>query len=148
MMNYRISLNFTKDFIMNKLLPYLFAGLLVTSAYPAIAATQSDNLDDASDLGTADTPQHKAQKKRTDKGEVGVNTGATEMDEASDLGTVDTPQHKKQMERTHNKGTSKNTSTKPKNKVMRNKEMNEGTTQGNKLQPTDTQNGTPAPTNP
>jgi hypothetical protein len=31
---------------------------------------------------------------------------------------------------------------------MRNKEMNEGTTQGNKLQPTDTQNGTPAPTNP
>lgn len=70
------------------------------------------------------------------------------MDEASDLGTVDTPQHKKQMERTHNKGTSKNTSTKPKNKVMRNKEMNEGTTQGNKLQPTDTQNGTPAPTNP
>jgi hypothetical protein len=133
---------------MNKILSYLLVGVLVTGAYPVIAATQNDNMDDASDLGTSDTPQHKAQKMRTDKGEIGVNTGATDMDEASDLGTVDTPQHQKQMERTHNKGTSKNTNSKSKNKIMRNKEMNEGTTQGNKLQPTDTQNGTPAPVNP
>lgn len=134
---------------MNKLLSYLFAGLLVCSAYPVLAATQADNKDDASNLGTAETPQHKMQENRTDKGPVGANNGATEMDDASNLGNADSPQHKKQMERSNKNGATQHTHRHHhKNKVMQNKEMNEGTTQGNKVQPTDTTNGTPAPTTP
>lgn len=132
---------------MNKLLSYLFAGLLAMNAYPVLAATQTDNSDDASNLGTSASPQHKAQENRTDKGPTGVNNGATDSD-ASNLGNADSPQHKKQVERS-NKGSSQNTHTHHhKNKVMKNKEANEGTTQGNKVQPTDTYNGTPAPTTP
>ena len=132
---------------MNKLLTYLFVGLLAMNAYPVLAATQTDNTDDASNLGTSDSPQHKAQENRTDKGPTGVNNGATDSD-ASNLGNADSPQHKKQVERS-NKGSSQNTHTHHhKNKVMKNKETNEGTTQGNKVQPTDTYNGTPVPTTP
>lgn len=132
---------------MNKLLSYFLAGMLACSAYSAIAATQTDNTDDASNLGTSGSPQHKAQENRTDKGPTGVNNGATDSD-ASNLGNADSPQHKKQVERS-NKGSSQtHTKHHHKNKVMKNKEMNEGTTQGNKVQPTDTYNGTPAPTTP
>ena len=132
---------------MNKLFSYLFASLLAMNAYPVLAATQTDNTDDASSLGTSDSPQHKAQERRTDKGDIGTNNGATDND-ASNLGNADSPQHKKQVERS-NKGSSQNTHTHHhKNKVMKNKEANEGTTQGNKVQPTDTYNGTPAPTTP
>lgn len=132
---------------MNKILAYIFIAL-ITCAHSVIAATQSDNKDDASNLGTAETPQHKKQEMRTDKGPVGANNGATEMDDASNLGTADTPQHKKQMERSYKNGATQNTHRHNKNKVMKNKEMNEGTTQGNKVQPTDTDNGTPMPVSP
>jgi hypothetical protein len=133
---------------MNKLLSYLLAGLLACSAYPVLAATQTDNKDDASNLGTSDTPQHKAQERRTDKGPTGVNNGATDTDDASNLGNADSPQHKKQIERSNKNGATQNTHRHHKNKVQKNKEANEGTTQGNKVQPTDTDNGTPAPTTP
>jgi hypothetical protein len=133
---------------MNKLLSTLLAGLLACGTYSAIAATQPDNSDDGSNIGTADSPQHKAQERRTDKGAVGANNGATDMDEASDLGNADSPQHKKQIERSNKNGATQNTHRHHKNKVQKNKEMNEGTTQGNKVQPTDTDNGTPAPTTP
>lgn len=132
---------------MNKLLSYLLTGALILSTYAALAATQPDNKDDASSLGTAETPQHKAQESRTDKGPTGANNGATDSD-ASNLGTADTPQHKKQMHRTHKSGATQNPKHHHRNKVQQNKEENEGTTQGNKVQPTDTDNGTPAPTTP
>ncbi len=133
---------------MNKLLSYLFAGMLACSAYSAVAATQTDNTDDASKLGTSETPQHKAQENRTDKGAVGANSGATDMDDASNLGNADSPQHKKQMERSNKNSATQHHRRHHKNKVQTNKEMNEGTTQGNKVQPTDTDSGTPAPTTP
>jgi len=132
---------------MNKLFSYLFAGLLAMNAYPVLAATQTDNTDDASSLGTSDSPQHKAQERRTDKGDIGANNGATDND-ASNLGNADSPQHKKQIERSNKNSATQNTHRHHKNKVMKNKEANEGTTQGNKVQPTDTYNGTPAPTTP
>lgn len=132
---------------MNKLLSYLLTSALTLSAYSAIAATQPDNKDDASNLGTADSPQHKAQEYRTDKGPTGANNGATESD-ASDLGNADNPQHKKQMERSHKNGPTQSHKRHHRNKVQQNKEENEGTTKGNKVQPTDTDNGTPAPTTP
>lgn len=132
---------------MTKLLSYLFACALTFNAYSALAATQPDNKDDASNIGTSDSPQHKAQESRTDKGPTGANNGATDSD-ASNLGTADTPQHKKQMSRSNKNGATQTHKHHHKNKVMKNKEMNEGTTQGNKVQPTDTDNGTPAPTSP
>ncbi len=92
---------------MNKLLSYLFAGLLAVNVSFVIAATQPDNKDDGSNLGTADTPQHKAQERRTDKGLVGANNGAIDMDAAS-LGNADSPQHKKQIERSNKNGATQN----------------------------------------
>ncbi|MBA3697224.1 MAG: hypothetical protein H0W85_10850 [Methylotenera sp.] len=133
---------------MNKLLSLLCAGALALNAYSALAATQTDNKDDASNLGTSESPQHKAQEMRTDKGPTGTNNGATDMDDASNLGNADSPQHKKQMERSNKNGATQNTHRHHKNKVQRNKEMNEGTTKGNKVQPNDIDNGTPAPTTP
>ena len=46
---------------MNKLISCLFAASLGLVSYSALAATNSDNKDDASTLGTSDTPQVKNQ---------------------------------------------------------------------------------------
>jgi hypothetical protein len=130
-------------FNMNKLLLSLIAAAITANTYVAIAATQDDNTDDASNLGTADSPQIKKQIDRTDKGATGVNQGATDVDDASKLGSSESPQVKKQQDRT-NKGVSEPVQKNTKNKVLRSKDANHGTTKGNKVQPTDPESAAPA----
>ena len=53
---------------MNKTLINILATVFLSSSISAIAATTPDtNKDDASNLGTSDTPQIKQQQKRMDK---------------------------------------------------------------------------------
>lgn len=53
---------------MNKTLINILATVFLTSSISALAATTPDtNKDDASNLGTSDTPQIKQQQKRMDK---------------------------------------------------------------------------------
>lgn len=51
---------------MNKLLSCLLALSFGLTSYASIAATTTDNKDDASALGTSDTPQIKNQDQTTD----------------------------------------------------------------------------------
>ncbi|MBC7697456.1 MAG: hypothetical protein H7Z70_03720 [Bacteroidia bacterium] len=51
---------------MNKLLSGLLAVGLGLTSYASIAATTTENKDDASALGTSDTPQIKSQDQTTD----------------------------------------------------------------------------------
>lgn len=95
---------------MNKLISTIFAASLTLSTFSVYAATTPDNTDDASSIGTAESPQHKLQDKRTDKGP-SENT---------------TQKHHK------------------KNKVMKEKETNGGTTKGNQIQPTEPEGAAPA----
>lgn len=126
---------------MNKLLKQLLTIALALNTYAAFAATTPENSDDGSAIGTAESPQVKDQAKRTDKGSVGVNQGATESD-ASNLGNADTPQHKKQMKRTNkNKGAA--TKHQHKNEVQRANDANHGTTDGNKIQPSEPEQAVP-----
>jgi len=118
---------------MNTLLKSLLAATLALNTYAVVAATQPDNADDASSLGTSSSPQVQKQSDRTDKGATDVNQGATESD-ASNLGNAETPQIKKQNERA-NKGASERPEPNRKNKVLRSKDDNHGTTKGNKVQP-------------
>jgi hypothetical protein len=127
---------------MNKLLLSLIAAAMAANTYAVIAATDTDNVDDASKLGTSDSPQIKKQMDRTDKGATGVNQGATDMDDASKLGTEDTPEIKEQMDRT-DKGVSEPVKKNTKNKVLRKKHDNHGTTKGNKVQPTQPESAAP-----
>lgn len=129
---------------MNKLISALFATVLTVSAFSVTAATTPENTDDASDLGTADSPQIQQQQNRTDKGATGVNQGATE-DDASNLGNADSPQHVEQNKRT-DKGPAQDLKARNanKNKVLKAKEENHGTTKGNKVQPTSPEAAAPA----
>ena len=52
---------------MNKTITSAFLTALLLSAFSATAATTPENTDDASALGTSDTPQIKQQDKRIDK---------------------------------------------------------------------------------
>lgn len=52
---------------MNKTITSAFLTALVVSAFSANAATKPENTDDASALGTSDTPQIKQQDLRIDK---------------------------------------------------------------------------------
>lgn len=131
---------------MNKLLLSLIAATMAANTYVAIAATTPDNKDDASNLGTADSPQIQKQMDRTDKGATGVNQGATDMDDSSKLGTSESPQVKKQQDRT-NKGASEPVKKNTSNKVLRTKDANHGTTKGNKVQPAEPETAAPASTN-
>ena len=125
---------------MNKLLIALLFSAATVSAY---AATTDENQDDASALGTADNPQVQRQQNRTDKGAVGVHQDGVQ-DDASKLGTAETPQVKAQNKRT-NKGSSERPSKhKAKNKVMKEKEENAGTSKGNPIQPTEPEAAPPA----
>jgi hypothetical protein len=125
---------------MNKL---LIALLFSAATVSANAATTDENQDDASALGTADNPQVQRQQNRTDKGAVGVHQDGVE-DDASKLGTAETPQVKAQNKRT-NKGPSERPSKhKAKNKVMKEKEENAGTSKGNPIQPTEPEAAPPA----
>ena len=116
----------------------LLAASLVLSSYTVNAATSTD---DASGLGTSSSPQVERQSNRTDKGAVGVNQGATDSD-ASNLGNAETPQIKKQMERS-NKELSERVKPNRKNEVLKNLDDNHGTTNGNKVQPTEPEQATP-----
>ncbi|PPC93625.1 MAG: hypothetical protein CTY33_07420 [Methylotenera sp.] len=128
---------------MNKLLLSLIAAAMAANTYVAIAATTTENTDDASKLGTSDSPQIKKQMDRTDKGPTGVNQGATDHHDASKLGTEDTPEIKEQMDRT-NKGPSEPVKKNTKNKVLKEKHQNHGTTKGNPVQPTEPESAPPA----
>jgi len=127
---------------MNKLLNHLLAVALTLSTSAVYAATTPENTDDASNLGTSESSQVQKQTNRTDKGDFGVNQGATDSD-ASNLGNADTPQIKKQMENT-NKGASEQVSPNNKNKVVRKKTQDHGTTKGNKVQPSEPEQAAPA----
>ncbi len=52
---------------MNKFLQSTLTAAFLCSVFSVSAATQPDNKDDASDLGTSDTPQIKEQMKNTNK---------------------------------------------------------------------------------
>ena len=129
---------------MNKLISHLFAAALTFSTFSVYAATTPDNTDDGSNIGTSESPQHKQQNYRTDKGSTETSTGAVK-DDGSNIGTADSPQHVKQNKRT-NKGESQNPSERhvKKNKVLQEKDNNKGTTKGNQIQPTDPDNAAPA----
>ncbi len=129
---------------MNKLISTIFAASLTLSTFSVYAATTPDNTDDASSIGTAESPQHKLQDKRTDKGPTEVNSDSLKND-GGNLGNSETPQHVEQNKRT-DKGPSENTTQKhhKKNKVMKEKETNGGTTKGNQIQPTEPEGAAPA----
>jgi hypothetical protein len=135
-----------EELTMNKLLLSLIAAAMAANTYVAFAATDTDNVDDASKLGTSDSPQIKKQMDRTDKGATGVNQGATDHDDASKLGTEDTPEIKEQMDRT-NKGASQPVKKNTKNKVLRKKHQDHGTTKGNPVQPTEPESAPPTTNN-
>jgi hypothetical protein len=126
-----------------KLLLSLIAAAIAANTYVAIAATTPENTDDASNLGTAESPQIQKQMDRTDKGATGVNQGATDVDDASKLGTTESPQVKKQQSRT-DKGASEPVKKNTKNKVLRSKDANHGTSKGNPVQPTEPESAPPA----
>jgi len=121
------------------LLAMLFTAVSITSH----AATNENNKDDGSTLGTSESPQVQKQQDRTDKGATGVHQEGVE-DDASNLGNTDSPQVKKQQKRT-DKGVSQKTDKhKSKNKLMQKKDQNAGTTQGNPIQPTEPESAPPA----
>lgn len=129
---------------MNKLISSIFAATLTLGTLSVYAATNADNADDASSLGTADSPQHKQQEMRTDKGPTEMNTGSLK-DDASNLGNSETPQLKEQNKRT-DKGPAQHVK-KPhakKSKLMKTKEENAGTTKGNPIQPDQPEDAAPA----
>lgn len=129
---------------MNKLIATLFAAALTISAFSVTAATTTENTDDASNLGTANSPQHKLQENRTDKGSTDVNQGATDSD-ASSLGNADSPQHVEQNKRT-DKGPAQDLKARhaKKNTVLKAKDENHGTTKGNQIQPAEPETAAPA----
>lgn len=130
---------------MNKITSSIIAAAFALSTFSVYAATTPENTDDASNLGTAETPQKQQQEMRTDKGTTEMSTGATDSD-ASNLGTAETPQVKKQNMRT-DKGPSENATQRPhakKSKLMKTKEENAGTTKGNKVQPNEPESAAPA----
>ncbi|HYN54278.1 MAG TPA: hypothetical protein VES38_06205 [Methylotenera sp.] len=129
---------------MNELISNLFAATLTFSAFSVYAATTPDNIDDGSNIGTSESPQHKQQSNRTDKGPTEMSTDAVK-DDGSNLGTAESPQHVKQNKRT-DKGAVQNPSERhvEKNKVMQEKDNNKGTTKGNQIQPTEPENAAPA----
>lgn len=125
---------------MNKLFLALLLGSISMTTY---AATTPENKDDGSAIGTSESPQVQKQQNRTDKGATGVHQeGVT--DDASNLGTSESPQVVKQTNRT-NKGASERPAKRDyKNKVMKQKEENAGTTKGNPVQPTEPEQASPA----
>lgn len=132
---------------MNKILKALLAASLIFSTYAAYAATTEENTDDGSAIGTSDSPQHKRQESRTDKGPTGVHQDS-HNDDATNLGTADSPQHVEQNKRTNKGNTEAIKSRKhSKNKVLRTKEENAGTTKGNPVQPTEPEYAPPTTTN-
>ncbi|MES2501920.1 MAG: hypothetical protein V4545_04885 [Pseudomonadota bacterium] len=129
---------------MNKLISALFATVLTIGSASAFAATSPDNKDDASTLGTSESPQVKQQQNRTDKGASEVYQTAP-SDNSSNLGNSNSPQVVDQSERT-DKGPAQDLKARnaDKNKVLKAKEDNHGTTKGNQIQPTQPESAAPA----
>jgi len=129
---------------MNKLISALFATVLTIGSASAFAATGTDNKDDASALGTAESPQVERQQNRTDKGPTDVYQTAP-SDNSSNLGNIDSPQVVEQNKRT-DKGPAQDLKARnaDKNKVLKSKAENHGTTKGNKIQPTEPDSAAPA----
>ena len=125
---------------MNKL---LIALLLSAASISSYAATNEAGRDDASNLGTAETPQVERQQSRTDKGATGVNQEGVK-DDASNLGNADSPQVERQQSRTDKGVSERPTKKHRKNKVMQKKEENAGTTKGNPVQPSSPEAAPPA----
>ena len=125
---------------MNKLLIALLFSAASISPY---AATNDENKDDASNLGTSESPQVQRQQNRTDKGATDVHQEGVK-DDASNLGNTDSPQVKKQQSRTDKDVAERPTKKQPKNKVLKKKEENAGTTKGNPVQPTEPESAPPA----
>jgi hypothetical protein len=125
---------------MNKLLIALLFSVASMSPY---AATNNENNDDGSAIGTSESPQVQKQQNRTDKGATGVHQNGV-PDDASTLGTSESPQVVNQNKRT-DKGVSERPHTnKSKNKVTQKKHENAGTTKGNPAQPSNPEAAPPA----
>ena len=129
---------------MNTLISTLFASVLTVGSVSAFAATSTDNTDDASTLGTAESPQVQRQQNRTDKGPTDVYQNAP-SDDSSNLGNADSPQVVEQSKRT-DKGPAQDLKARnaKKNKVLKTKEENHGTTKGNQIQPAQPETAAPA----
>jgi len=52
---------------MNQFIASIFAAAVAFSTFSAISATTTENADDASNIGTSETPQIKQQDRRVDK---------------------------------------------------------------------------------
>lgn len=126
---------------MNKLLLALFISTISISSYGA--TNENNNKDDGSALGTSESPQLQRQQNRTDKGATGVHQDGVK-DDASALGTSETPQVQKQQNRTDKGVSERPNKNKAKNKVLRKKDENAGTTKGNPVQPTEPESAPPA----
>lgn len=121
------------------LLALLFTSISITS----YAATTETNTDDGSAIGTSESPQVQKQQNRTDKGPTGVHQEGVK-DDASNIGTSESPQVVKQSNRTDKGVSERPTKRTHKNKVLREKETNAGTTKGNPVQPTEPEQAPPA----
>ncbi|MES2580371.1 MAG: hypothetical protein V4552_07465 [Pseudomonadota bacterium] len=130
---------------MNQFIASIFAAAITFSAVSAISATTTENADDASSIGTSETPQIKQQDRRVDKGAIETNTGSVN-DPASNLGNSESPQIVEQNKRV-DKGPAQNVTegeyTK-KSRLLKTKEKNAGTTKGNKVQPSQPEGAAPA----
>ena len=129
---------------MNKLTTALIATILTVGSISAHAATSTENKDDASNLGTSDSPQVIQQQNRTDKGASEAYQTAP-SDNSSNLGNSNSPQVVNQSERT-DKGPAQDLKARnaDNNKVLKAKEDNHGTTKGNQIQPTQPESAAPA----
>lgn len=124
---------------MSKLLTILFLSTLSTIS---IAATTQENKDDASSLGTSENPQVQQQQNNTDKEPIVTNDSVV-IDDQRSMESSDAKKTKDQAK--HNKNGSINKSKhNAKNKVMKEKEMNSGTSKGNPIQPTEPESAPPA----
>lgn len=108
------------------------------------AATTDNNSDDASAIGTSGSPQHKQQESQTDKGPMEVNQDSLH-DDAKNLGNSDSPQHTEQNKRTDKDMAQASKPVKHhRNRVLKSKDENVGTTKGNPIQPAEPENAPPA----
>jgi hypothetical protein len=135
---------------MNQFIASIFAAAITFSTFSAISATTNENSDDASSIGTSETPQIKQQDRRVEKDAIETNTGGVN-DPASNLGNSESPQIVEQNKRIDpgitQKAPAQNVTegeyTK-KSRLLKAKEKNAGTTKGNQVQPNQPEGAAPA----
>lgn len=135
---------------MNQFIASIFAAAITFSAVSAISATMTDNADDASNIGTSETPQIKQQDIGVDKGVIETNTGSVN-DPARNLGNSESPQIVEQNQRV-DKGLTQKAPVQnvtegeytKKSRLLKEKEKNAGTTKGNQVQPSQPEGAAPA----